>query len=290
MPLNVYYYTPAEAGLAEYPPGLMRLADTQTVTDPRAADVFVLPTILRNVGPERFAQLPYLRGNERRHVAWNQADDYTVYYPCGPLYLRADAGRQMVRDCATVKAWPWPVEDYYSPFSGFDYDVVFQGWASTPLTKTVCDSVAAVPSLNAHLQTHSFFYGYHYHDPQFQHYKTSFRRTLQRARLSLVPRSIAAGVIRYRFYEALSAGRVPVHFCDNCVLPFADKIDYARCSIHIAEAQAPHAGQLIKDILGRYSDAELLAMGRYGRQMWLRYLAPDAWESMFTEVVTEWMA
>lgn len=292
--MKQYVYSAQQMGIAALPSGLMRLHGIDQTSDPMQADIFVVPATLRDLGPERFRNLPFLNsGKERRHVAWNVADDMTVHYPCGPLYLRCEAVKSLVDRCPTVRGWPWPVDDLYAPFAGFDYDVVFQGWASTDLTNIVCDSVAAYSQakgeLNYRITKHRFFFGYHYHDPAYAHWRESFIDTLRRSRLSLVPRSIPAGVIRYRFYEALSAGRVPVHFCDGRVLPWAHKIDYSKCSLHIPESDAHGAGEIIAEWLRSHSDKQIREMGDYGRAAWLRWLDPRKWDQRFSEAVQEWL-
>lgn len=300
--LKAYYYSAAEAGLpGDYPPGLLRLAEgdglSERVTDPAQADIFILPTIMRNIGPERFSRLPYLAGNERRTMAWNLADDMAIEYPCGPLYLRAESTRALQLKCETVQGWPWPVEDLWpaglrqaDDTAPFTYDVCFQGWASSDLTNAVCESVQRQAGLRSHIQLHKFFYGYHDTDPAYAHYRQSFIETLRASRLSLVPRSIPAGVIRYRFYEALSAGRVPVHFCDGRVLPWATKIDYAECSLHIDEKRAAEAGEIIAWWLVRHDDNDIRRMGRYGRIAWQRWLNRDKWPALFLVAAQEYLA
>lgn len=286
---RVYYYTPGDLGLAEFPAGLMRLAGFEATPDPQTADVFALPTITHSV-KDRLQNLPYLAGNESRHVVWNCADDYNDLLGMGPvLALRCDATKAIVGHEPRTRAWPWPVDDLWAPFEGFEYDVVFQGWASTPLTNVAVDSVRAQENLHSHLETYPFFYGYHYHDPAYAHYRVSFIDTLRRSRLSLVPRSIPAGVIRYRFYEAMSAGRVPVHFNDGRVLPWADKIDYSLCSIHLPESDAANAGPILAEWLAHHHDDDIRAMGAYGRAMWQRWLAPDDWDERFAEAVTQYL-
>lgn len=282
--MRVYYYTPADLGVKEFPPGHMRLAGAEAVTDPKRADVFVLPPILHHFKPQ-LARLPYLAGAEPWHVFWNLADDYLEQFQMPALFLRAEATKEIVAASPTTRGWPWPVDDLYASFESFDLDVVFQGWASTPLTNAVVESVRNTPQLRAHLELHDFFYGYHDTEPAYAHYRASFIDTLRRSRLSLVPRSIKQGVIRYRFYEALSAGRVPVHFCDGRVLPWADRIDYDRCSLHIPEAKAPYAGEIIAAWLADHSDEQIREMGEYGRAMWLRWLDPREWDHRFTEAV-----
>lgn len=287
--MKVYYYTAEEMGLPKMPDGLMRLDGTETVTRPDQADVFVVPATLRDLGPERFGALPHLSGRERRHVAWNVAEDMDVLYPVGPLYLRCDAVKALAELVPGTKGWPWPVEDAYAPGVPFEYDVTFVGWVSTPLTRTVLDSLKGT-QLKSYVRGHDFFFGYHYHDPAFGQWRVIFKETLLRSRLSLVPRSAPAGVIRYRFYEAMSAGRVPVHLCDGRVLPWKHKIDYNQCSIHIPESNADKVGPVVADWLSKHSDEQIREMGAYGRAMWLRYLDRDKWPALFTEAVQEWLA
>jgi len=81
--------------------------------------------------------------------------------------------------------------------------------------------------------------------------------------------------------------RVPVHFCDNCVLPFSDRIDWGRCSITIPESEAKHTGAILTEWLSKHSDAEIREMGRYGREMWIRWLDSSKWNSLFAEIVKE---
>ena len=286
--MNVYYYTPADLGLASWPAGEMRLGGFTPTTDPYLADAFCLPPITHWVKAQ-LANLPYLEGRERRHVVWNVADDYDEPLGIKCLALRCDANKGLLRAEPWTKCWPWPVEDLYEPAVPFQFDVVFQGWASTPLTDTVVESVGRMAHLNTHLARYPFFYGYHDKDPDYAHYRQSFINTLRASRLSLVPRSIPSGVIRYRFYEALSAGRVPVQFNDNVVLPWPDKIDWTKCSIHIDESHADHAGEILADWLSKHTDDEIRSMGEYGRLAWQRWLNPRAWESLFGEAVKEWL-
>ena len=96
--------------------------------------------------------------------------------------------------------------------------------------------------------------------------------------------------MRYRFYEAMSMARVPVLLCDHCVLPFSDRINYARCVIQIRESSVPGTGFALREWLNAHSDAEILEMGVYGRAMWERWLAGAQWERVWGEIVKERLA
>ncbi len=280
--MKVFYYRPEHIGLAQFPSGEMRLKGTQEV-GPDEADVFVLPPILHHFKKEQIYALPYLRGNELRHVFWNCGDDQQTWYDLPCLFIRCDATKQIVAHDPNTVGWAWPVDDLYRPPEPFEYDVVFQGWASTDLTNVVVESVRRA-GLKAHLQTHDFFWGYHSEDPAYAHYRTSFLDTLSRSRLSLVPRSIP-GTLRYRFLESISMGRVPVLLCDGAVLPFSDEIDWAKCCIVIEERDAGNVGDILIDWLKQHSDETIRAMGNYGREMWDQWLNRDKWSNLFTYAV-----
>jgi len=94
-------------------------------------------------------------------------------------------------------------------------------------------------------------------------------------------------VIRYRFYEAMSMARVPVLFCDDAVLPFSNEINYGRCSIKLKESNARNAGGILKAYLKNHPDDELIAMGRYGRTSWEKFLKREKWAQMIETVVRE---
>lgn len=287
--MRAYYYKPSECGMDKFPSGLLRLAGFEKTNDPGSADVFVVPPMMMHVGRDNLLNLPYLRGNERRHVMFNVGEWMGVSLGIPAIMFRCDTTKRLLAADPTAISWPWPVEDLGDWMDKpFEYDVVFQGWVSTPLTNVVCDSVAQTKGLHAHIKRHNFFYGYCDESlPETQELRRTFLETLAASRLSLVPRSIPEGVVRYRFYEALSMGRIPVHFCDGCVLPFADRIDYDVCSIHIPESESARAGEIISDWLKKHSDDEIGERGAYGRQMWEKWLDSRKWESLFSMVVKE---
>ncbi len=295
--MNYYCYTAGECGLETLPPGELRLGGWLKVADPREADAFVVPCDIKHLTNEQIRALPYLAGNESRHALFCISDQPTRTLGFPGIFFRADANTGILAKDPTTIPWPWPVQDLgewsHPPRLGFQYDVVFVGWNSTPLTQIVCDAVREHGRLKTFIQLNNEFYGTwetRRETAKLTHYRDLFMRTLHDSRLSLCARSIAAGVVRYRFYEAMSMGRVPVHFNDNAALPFPSQIDWDHCSIRIPEAQAGEAGLILRAWLDTHSDAEILERGAYGRRMWEEYLDGSKWDSRFGWCVAERLA
>ncbi len=295
--MNYYTYTAAECGLAQLPPGELRLGGWDKVADPARADAFVVPCDLKHLTDDQLRRLPYRAGNETRHALFCISDQPTRALGFPGIFFRADANRGLVeRDPSTIP-WPWPVKDLgewaHPPRLGFQYDVVFVGWNSTPLTQIVCDAVREQGRLTTYIELNNEFYGTwetRNETDKLTHYRDLFLRTLHDSRLSLCARSIAAGVVRYRFYEAMSMGRVPVHFNDHAALPFPNQIDWEKCSLHIPEAKAGEAGLVLRAWLDQHADAEILERGAYGRRMWEEWLDGAKWDELFGFCVAERLA
>jgi hypothetical protein len=287
--MKAYTYTASELGLPSLPDGQLRLAGFEPTRNPQEADAFIVPTLMQYIGKDKLLNLPYLRGNERRHVMFNIGEWMGVYLGIPAIMFRCDMTKKLKSHDPTALAWPWPVENL-GEWMGehLRRDVVFQGWVSTPLTDVVCDSVLTNSALSTHIQRHKGFFGYEPDGAErTKLLRRTFLETLASSRLSLVARSIPEGVVRYRLYESLSMGRVPVHLCDGCVMPFADRIDWDSCVLTIAEKDAPQAGEIIEDWLCRHSDADIRERGLYGRRMWETWLDSSKWDDLFALVVRE---
>lgn len=290
--MKAFYYSPWHVGMQEYPPGYFKLAGFEPTENAGEADCFVLPTDIRYVTDAQICALPYLCGNESRHVFFSLSEHPTRALPVNALAFRTDHNERLRDQSNTLaRVIGWGVADLaqYLPFpeDGFDYDIHAQMWASTDLTHITVESCRRA-GLVVHDQRQTFFYGTleTNNDPSLGELRTTFLETMQRSRLVLVPRSKVA-VNRYRFFEAMSMGRVPVLLCEGVLLPCADKIDYTRCSIRINERDAPRVGTMLGTWLADHSDAELIEMGQYGREMWERWLNCARWEEIWGELVTE---
>lgn len=289
--MKSYTYTAIELGLKKLPPGELRLTGFEKTTDPSQADVFIIPCDLRHVTNEQIRRLPYLSGNEARHAVLCVSDRWDRCLGLPFISFRCDACKGIVAGDPTTIPWAWPVNPQHDidrfnhpPRDGFKYDVCFVGWASTPLTNVACQSVKDTRGLSSFFELNREFYGTweSNHDTEkIEHYRFLMLDTMHNSRLSLCARSIAAGVVRYRFYEAMAMGRVPVHLNDHRVLPFARQIDWDCCSIHIPEKDAPRTGEILRTWLDHHTDGEILEMGQYGRKAWEVWLAGEKWEELF---------
>lgn len=290
--MNAFYYRPQHVGMREFPPGYFRLGGFDVTHNPHEADCLVLPTDIRHVNDAQILNLRYLKGNEDKHVFFSLSEFPTRALPLDALAFRTDHNEGLLAQGNTrARVWAWGVDDlkFYMPLhdDGFRFDVHAQLWRSTPLTDVTVESCLRA-GLVVHDQRNDFFYGTleTANDPRLAELRLCFLETMTLSRLVLVPRSRVA-VNRYRFFEAMSMGRVPVLLCDGCLLPCADKIDYARCSIRIHDKDAHMTGEYLKEWLRTHSDEDILEMGAYGRAMWERWLAPARWEETWGELVKE---
>jgi len=266
----------------------------EETTDPQQADVFVMRQ--RLIWVNDITKLPYLKGNEERHVFFDLGSDSDPRcfrdFPGVPaIFLRAVCNDEMVRRNPTTVAWPWPIDDMkdYAPNIGFKYDVVFQGQVVRGGERKLLESLQRA-GLNIYFRENPTFYGtMPWGTTEKVNLRHQFLETMAGARLSLCYRSCADPVIRYRFYEALSMGRVPVLFCDGCVLPFADRIDYSHCSIRLDECDVNNTGEFLKDWLASHNDKEIVEMGLYGRAMWEKWLKHENWTKIVEIVIREKM-
>jgi hypothetical protein len=316
---KVYYYTDEEVGttwpgpdadfklddgrlkyeVEQYPRFVWyEWPDFDVTDDPAQADVFVVRQRLIWLSVAQVFNLPYLKGNEARHVFFDLGTDaipeaFREWPDVPALFISATLDRRMLAGTPTAVSWPWPVDDLREfvplPDGGFQYDVVFQGQTVQAGETAMLESVKR-SGLEVFLRRNPGFYGtMEWGTKEKQELRRGFLQTMAGARFSLCHRSNNRGVMRYRFYEAMSMGRVPVLLCDDCVLPFADQIDYDRCSLRLKECDAGGVGEFLKAWLAEHTDEELVRMGQYGRKMWVSWLKRECWGEIIEELVQERM-
>ena len=275
--MRQYVYTPQECGRSEWPAGTLRLEGIEITDDPLQAEVFVYPGALHEVkDPRELDRLPYMAGNEERHVFFHCSDD-EVLYDKKCLFIRCNTRTWMLEKDPNTISWPWPVENFSEcldlPADGFKYDVSFQGWLWSNARKQSVESVQA-SGLKCDIAGYPDFCGYIYDTPEGVRRRAEFRRSMKESRIALCPESIP-GVFPYRFFEAMSAGRVPLLVGSDFVLPFADEIPYAEFALFLESDHAKESGELIRAILAKVSDDELIRMGLVARDYWVRFLNRD---------------
>lgn len=286
--MRQYIYKPSEAGLSEWPSGQLRLEGIDVTKNPEEADLFVIPGALTQMFPRRsnLEQLPYFKSYEEKHVAFDCSDHEPLYHTSA-MFIRCNTREWYLKTDPNTISWPWPVEDMSEcvalPDDGFKWDVSFQGWNWSDVRKASIQSCLAIGGLLCDFATYSDFFGYlKDYDPEFHRRRGEFRRSLRESRIALCPESIQ-GVFPYRFFEAMSAGRVPLLVGSGYVLPFAEEIPYGEFCIFLPAELANTAGRVAASIIENKPD--FVAMGLKARYYYERYLHRDKWAALMTQAV-----
>lgn len=290
-----YIYSPAEAGLNSWPSGELRLDGVEVTDNPEQADVFVCPGNLSLfqvngvIQKDLIYKLPYLAGNEHRSVFLDISDNFkqAIGMPC--LFIKCDVRDWMLKDDPNSINFAWPVEDYAEcvdiPAGGFLHDVSAHMWNWSEARRESAQSCLDTTALNCDFALYDDFTGYlKAGDPELIRRRSEFRRSMRESRVALCPESIP-GVFPYRFFEAMSAGRVPVLVASDVVFPFADEIPYSSFILHIERSDAARTGELIAQFLRWHNDRQLEASGAMARKYWLQYLNSADWPKLMAMAV-----
>lgn len=297
--LKAYTYTDADAGITGWPyPARFSLPLCEPTDKPAEADVFVVPWEVWQL--ERtgnldtiWNRLPYLIGNERRHVVFSCGETTWVQPQVPAIWIRCDATYFVGAWNPTCYPWPWPVDDFTDlatvPMAQRDVDIGFQGWTSTDLCTKAMRACELTPGLASVMRGDRRFFGYVQRDTRTEadQLQASYRELLRRSKLWLCPRSREDGVPRYRLFEAMSAGRIPVLLGDRTVLPFAGRIDYEACVLQIPERDVWHVGELCRDFISACGPDELYERGQVGMRAWSEWLDRRKWPQILDTVVRE---
>lgn len=107
-----------------------------------------------------------------------------------------------------------------------------------------------------------------------QSLREAYRKSLIESDYVLAMRG--AGNWSYRFYETLSAGRIPVFVNTDAALPLADTIPWRRHVVWVELDDLKRLPQKIKAFHDRLSNEEFEQLQRDNRQLWLEQLEPIA--------------
>ena len=306
MKLKAYVYFDSDIihslpmSLAQIERARVKLPPTfDEVLNPEIADIFWIPIDLGHVEAyhggvrairECLPRLPFWNGNERRHVAYFCSDG------AEPTAMPLIMFRQSFykdRPDENVIAWPYAVEDFgdlatisQDVFDALPYDVSFVGSKASSKSRIESfESVKRSTKLRSFLDDSKLHWGSIEHSELGKQRKAIFRQSLRDSRMVLAARG--GGLSCYRFFEAMSAGRVPVLFADDWELPHQDIVDWERCIIKIEEQDAKNAG----DILEEWSTVRCLyEMGQEARYVWKSFLEPEVWPQMMELCVRKKLA
>jgi hypothetical protein len=283
--MKAYIYKPEQCGLSDWPSGVLRL-NVEPVAAASSADVFIYPGALHSV-TRPLNTLPYFAGNESRHVFFHCSDDEKLYgESCA--FIRCNTRRWYYAKDRNTISWPWPVDDFQGcvDVDKFTYDLSFHGWVSSDARRL---SVAScLQDMRCDIATYRDFYGYIKDPIELARRRTEFMRSMCESKIALCPESIP-GVFPYRFFEAMSAGRVPCLVGSNYVLPFEDEIPYKDFCIFVPLDRAHQASEPIVRFLESHTDDEIKECGRKARHFWERFLQRDRWVQLMTYAVEKKM-
>lgn len=289
--MKAYIYSAPEVGLLTWPPGELRLDGFEQTTDPDAADIFVCPGALLNFqNPADLDRFPYMEGREQRNIFFDVSDYTTIYNRKNCILLRCNLTTSMLAAHPNSLSIAWPVESFSEcvevPGGVYKFDVSFHGWLSgnwdaglgiNHYTRTISSNACMNSAdIKSDIAQYADFTGYIYDQPEGIRRRAEFRRSMKESRIALCPESIP-GHFPYRFFEAMSAGRVPLLVASEVVFPFPDLIPWQDFIIHCPRHQADHAAQIVAEFVACHTDEEIVRMGQLARQYWLRFLNAADW-------------
>jgi hypothetical protein len=286
--IRQYIYKPEELGRQDWPSGTLRLEGIEVTANPDEADVVVCPGSLEMFrNPDDLYKLPFFRGREAKHCFFDVSDHETQYYQPS-MFIRCNLRPWNLASDPNSIQMAWPVENYAEcvdvSVGGFKYDVSFQGWNWSDVRKASTHACVEHPTLKCDIATYSDFCGYIFDQPEGIRRRAEFRRSMKESRIMLCPESIP-GVFPYRFFEAMSAGRVPLLIGSDFVLPFVEEIPYHEFCLCLSREGASLAGIAVRNFLDRTSDERLIEMGKKARSYWLKWLNSSDWPSTMAYAV-----
>ena len=273
--------------------GVKIAPDFEPTIDAAAANFFWCPIDLGHVEAyhggvkairENVSLLPHWKGNEKRHVFYFCSDGPE---PVGIPSIMFRQSFYKQRKDENAIAWPYAVDDFENlagaDFDALAYDVSFVGSrVSSKARAESFDSVNVTPGIKSFLDDSKLHWGKIENTPIGKFRREIFIDSLANSRMVLAARG--GGLSCYRFFEAMSAGRVPILLADDWELPHQAEglIRWDWCIVQIPEKDARQAGKFLVDYLRRTTTRELQEMGDYARGVWQSYLAPEVWPEMMT--------
>jgi hypothetical protein len=94
-----------------------------------------------------------------------------------------------------------------------------------------------------------------------------------------------AGNFSLRFYETLSAGRIPLLIDTDCALPLSDRIDWKRHCVFVEWGRVREAPRIVADFHASMSDAQFADLQAANRDLWDKYLNPLSFLKLVVEEV-----
>lgn len=90
------------------------------------------------------------------------------------------------------------------------------------------------------------------------------------------------GNFSIRFYETICLGRIPIFIDTDCILPFADEINYREIFPWIDVKDLPHAAEMVRQFHAKLTNEDFHALQKTCRFLWARHLTVNGF---FTDFV-----
>lgn len=87
------------------------------------------------------------------------------------------------------------------------------------------------------------------------------------------------GNFSYRFYEAMSMGKIPLFVNSKCVLPFENIIDWKKLCLWVEESEISNIEEIILNFHNSISNEEFVNKQIQCRNIWKEYLSPEGFYS-----------
>ena len=140
----------------------------------------------------------------------------------------------------------------------------FCGLASEP-RKTALQKLSQDPRISTDFIIRDQFWGGSPHNPQLI---TEYEQNISRNIYTLCNRG--AGNFSMRFYDVLSAARIPVFIDTDMKLPFADKINWSSISI-----SGRNEEELIENIIQAHKTRDIQKMQHTAKSTFEQYFTPE---------------
>lgn len=271
------------------------------LTGQAEADLFLYPHEYRpDEGTQTAASLAAEAG--KPCLFFLGADDATPYHPSsGRLYRtsmfrsrQSSAERGMPAfsdDPYAAMEGPWPVHDK-SP----QPRVGFCGFVSSALRRTMYRlqarrqkvlglalreqalrllerSEAIETTFVRRRQFWAGALGRGFRDPQaVQRVRAEYWENVMNSDYTLCLRG--AGNFSYRFYEVLSAGRIPIFIDTDCVLPLAEEVDWSQHCVWVPQARTGELADRVVKFHASLTNEEFRRRQVQNRELWLNRLRP----------------
>lgn len=82
------------------------------------------------------------------------------------------------------------------------------------------------------------------------------------------------GNYSFRFYETLSAGRIPVFVNTDCALPYDSILDWRETCVWVEQNEIAHIGEKIAEFHNKLSPADFIDLQHKCRRVWDEWVSP----------------